>query len=227
MLNSPGITRTVSSAETLLSTSHLLRRSSANTPAAIPYAFTRILPMENLVDRPGTRQADGRETRVSSHIHRVLPAALAFVSRRALHFHAEVVPFRPLHFHLRHDEQRGQLCRVLLQQRVPFAIGGEPQARFQRRPDQFLVARRIQMLQYDIPHLHETVPVGRAVPRGQLGPSHAGEGCRTEAFGYGAQREIDRGAAGSALAALRQWRTVHAAGAVRGTTARAVHRVAG
>src|ERR1035437_4502879 len=170
MLNNPGVTPPVSSAETLLSTTPLLRWSSANTPAAIPYAFTRSLPMENLVDRPGTRQADGRETRVSSHIHRVLPAELAFVSRRARHFHAEVVPFRPLHFLLRHDEQRGQLCRVMLQQPVPFAIGGEPHARFQRRPDQFLVARRIQMLQYDIPHLHQTVPVGRAVPRGIVQP---------------------------------------------------------
>src|ERR1035437_6983935 len=163
MLNNPGITRTVSSVETVLSTSHLLRRSSANTPAAIPYAFSRASIMDDLVNGVGARQADGRETRVSSHIHRVLPAALAFVSRRALHFHAEVVPFRPLHFHLRHDEQRGQLCRVLLQQRVPFAIGGEPHARFQRRPDQFLVARRIQMLQYDIPHLHETVPDRKSV----------------------------------------------------------------
>src|ERR1019366_1644341 len=155
MLNSPGITRTVSSAETLLSTSHLLRRSSANTPAAMPYAFKRILPtvilpmvilpMENLADRRGAPQADGRETRVGSDIRRVLPAALAFVSRRPIHFNAKVVPVRPIHFHLRHDEQRGQLRRVLLQQRVPFAIGGQPHARFQGRPDQFLVARRIQM----------------------------------------------------------------------------------
>ena len=36
MLKNPGITRTVSIAETLLSTTHLLRRSRANTPAAIP-----------------------------------------------------------------------------------------------------------------------------------------------------------------------------------------------
>jgi hypothetical protein len=36
MLNNPGITRTVSIEETLLSTIHLLRRSSANTAAAIP-----------------------------------------------------------------------------------------------------------------------------------------------------------------------------------------------
>ncbi len=36
MLNNPGITRTVSIDETLLSTTHLLRRSRANTAAAIP-----------------------------------------------------------------------------------------------------------------------------------------------------------------------------------------------
>src|ERR1035437_241334 len=192
MLNSPGITRTVSSAETLLSTIHLLMRSSANTPAAVPYAFTRgsAMPestMDDLVDRPGARQADGRESRVSADIQRVLPAALALVSRRALHFHAKVVPFRPLQFHLRHDEQRGQLVRVLLQQRVPFAIRPEPHARFQRRPDQFLVARRIQMLQYHISHLHETVPVGRAAARGIVQPGRDVGGFREvrqmDAFG--------------------------------------------
>src|ERR1022692_3715294 len=149
MLNSPGITRTVSIAETLLSTIHLLRRSSASTPTAIPYAFTRPSAMDNLVDRRRARQADGRETRVAAHIGRILPAALAFLSRRALYFYAQVVPFRPLHRHLRNDEQRRQLRRVLLQQRVQFAIRPQPHARFQRRPNQFLVARRVQVLEHD------------------------------------------------------------------------------
>src|ERR1035438_1867807 len=122
MLNNPGITGTVSMAETLLSTIHLLTRSSASTSAAVPYAFTRESTMENLADGAGARQADGRETRVVADVQSVLPAALAFDSRRALDRHADhhadchVKPFRfrPLHFHLRHDEQRGQLCRVLL-----------------------------------------------------------------------------------------------------------------
>src|ERR1035438_5035305 len=164
MLNSPGITGTVSMAETLLSTIPLLGRPSASTSAAVPYAFTRESTMENLADGAGARQADGWETRVAADVRCVLPAALAFDSRRALHRHAELVPFRPFQFPLRHDEQRGQLCRVLLQQRVQVAVRPESHARFQRRPDQFLVARRIQMIQYDIPHLHETVPVGGAFP---------------------------------------------------------------
>src|ERR1019366_1599825 len=170
MLNSPGITRTVSIAETLLSTIHLLRRSSASTPAALPYAFTRASAMDDLVDRRGARQADGRETRVAAHIRRILPAALAFLSRRALYFYAQVVPFRPLHRHLRHDEQSRQLRRVLLQQGVSFAIRREAHARLQRRPDQLFVARRIQLLEYDIPYLHQTVPVGGAFSRGIVQP---------------------------------------------------------
>src|ERR1017187_7624306 len=170
MLNSPGITRTVSIAETLLSTIHLLRRSSASTPTAIPYAFTRPSAMDNLVDRRRARQADGRETCVAAHIGRILPAALAFLSRRALYFYAQVVPFRPLHRHLRNDEQRRQLRRVLLQQRVQFAIRPQPHARFQRRSDQLFVARRIQVLEHDIPYLHQTVPVGGAFPRGIVQP---------------------------------------------------------
>src|ERR1035441_3340563 len=119
MLNSPGITGTVSMADTLLSTIHLLMRSSASPNAAVPYAFTRESTMENLADGAGARQADGRETRVAADVQRVLPAALAFVSRRALHCHADChvnpVALRPLQFHLRHDQQGGQLRRVLLQ----------------------------------------------------------------------------------------------------------------
>src|ERR1035441_7307029 len=101
MLNNPGITGTVSVAETLLSTIHLLRRSSASTTAAVPYAFTRGSTMENLADRAGARQADGRETGVAADIRGVLPTALAFVSRRALDRHAQLVPYRRLQLHLR------------------------------------------------------------------------------------------------------------------------------
>src|ERR1035441_158348 len=53
ILNNPGITGTVSMDETLLSTIHLLRRSSASTPAAVPYAFTRGSTMEDLVNGVG------------------------------------------------------------------------------------------------------------------------------------------------------------------------------
>src|ERR1022692_2134546 len=138
MLNNPGITGTVSMAETLLSTIHLLRRSSASTSAAVPYAFTRESTMENLADGAGARQAGRRETRVAANVQRVLPASLALDSRRALHFHAdrhaELVAFRRLQFHLRHDQQGGKLCGVLLQQRVQVAERPEPHARFQRRP---------------------------------------------------------------------------------------------
>src|ERR1022692_4421682 len=73
MLNNPGITGTVSMAETLLSTIHLLRRSSASTSAAGPYAFTRESTMENLADRAGARPADGRETGVAADIRGDLP----------------------------------------------------------------------------------------------------------------------------------------------------------
>src|ERR1035441_2146898 len=184
MLNNPGITGTVSMAETLLSTIHLLTRSSASTSAAVPYAFTRESTMQNLVDGCRAGQADGWETRVAADIQRVLPAALALASRRALdrhaNRHAELVAVRPFQFHLRHDEQRGQLCRVLLQQRVQVAVRPESHARFQRRPDQFLVARRIQMLQYDIPHLHETVPVGGAFPGRLVEPGRKLGGLREE-----------------------------------------------
>src|ERR1017187_1372307 len=120
MLNSPGITGTVSMADTLLSTIHLLMRSSASTSAAIPYAFTRESTMENLADGAGARQADGRETRVAADVRCVLPAALAFDSRRALDCHAdrhaELVALRAFQYHLRHDQQGGKLCGVLLQQ---------------------------------------------------------------------------------------------------------------
>src|ERR1035437_9750324 len=113
MLNNPGITGTVSMAETLLSTIHLLRRSSASTTAAVPYAFTRWSTMENLVDGRGARHAAGGKAGVAADIRRVLPGALAFPPRRALHFHVQIVPFRPHQFVLRDDEQRGQLCRIL------------------------------------------------------------------------------------------------------------------
>src|ERR1035438_9529987 len=89
MLNNPGITGNVSMAETLLSTIHLLRRSSASTSAAVPYAFTRESTMENLADGSGARRADGREPRVAADVRCVLPAALAFVARRALDCHAD------------------------------------------------------------------------------------------------------------------------------------------
>src|ERR1035441_9094366 len=103
MLNNPGITGTVSMAETLLSTIHLLTRSSASTSAAVPYAFTRESTMENLADGAGARQTDRRETRVAADIQRVLPAALAFDSRRALDRHADrhaqLVAFRRFQLH--------------------------------------------------------------------------------------------------------------------------------
>ena len=44
------------------------------------------------MDRLGARRADGRETGIGADIHRVLPAALAFVARGALHFNAELSP---------------------------------------------------------------------------------------------------------------------------------------
>src|ERR1039457_2976750 len=102
MLNNPGITGTVSMDETLLSTIHLLRRSSASTSVAVPYALTRGSTMNDLVNGVGARQADGGETGVAAHVQRVLPAALAFVASRALHFHAEFVAFRAFQYHLRH-----------------------------------------------------------------------------------------------------------------------------
>src|ERR1017187_10685568 len=74
--------------------------------------------MDRLVDGAGARQADGRETGVAAHVHSVLPAALAFNSRRALHLDAKLAARGALHFHLRHDEQPGQFSRVLLEQRV-------------------------------------------------------------------------------------------------------------
>src|ERR1035438_8340060 len=77
MLNNPGITGNVSMAETLLSTIHLLRRSSASTSAAVPYAFTRESTMENLADGSGARQADGGETGGAAGIRCVLQEGAA------------------------------------------------------------------------------------------------------------------------------------------------------
>src|ERR1035438_1912401 len=108
ILNNPGITGTVSMDETLLSTIHLLRRSSASTTAAVPYAFTRGSTMNDLVNGAGARQADSGETGVAADIRGVLPTALAFDSRRAFHFDSQLVPFR----RLRSEERRvGKECR--------------------------------------------------------------------------------------------------------------------
>src|ERR1039458_7802634 len=179
----PGMMRCVSIAPTLRSMNHLLTRSSANTTAAVRYAFPRNLGMQNLADRARAGPADGYELSVGTHIVSVLPAALALIARCAFHYDAEFARLRALHRHLRNDEQPRQLRRILREQRVKIAARRQPQMRFQRGADQLLIARRIQALQTGVAHRHQFVPMSRFRPRPRAQS-------RRQIFAHGEQRHV-------------------------------------
>src|ERR1051326_7018569 len=120
MSKNPGITLWTSSTETRVSISHLLRRSSANTPPAIPRALTRgsLIPIASFIfqHRRGAGDAYGGKFRVRTHIRRVLPAALALHAGRPLHLYGDVAARRGLiERHLRNDEQSWQLTPILFE----------------------------------------------------------------------------------------------------------------
>src|SRR5690242_11582027 len=88
MSKKPGITLCVSINETWVSMIHLLKRSRANTAAAIPRALTRGSAMTFVIQhRLRAGCANRWDCAVGADVGRVLPAALALAAHGALHFH--------------------------------------------------------------------------------------------------------------------------------------------
>src|SRR5215472_7685374 len=106
--------RMVSTTETWVSTSHLVKRSSAKTSAAAPYALARRSAIQNLTHGFCTGSTDRRERSVAADVVSVLPAALALGSIGAQHFYREIARAF-LHLHLRGNEQPRQFTGVLEQ----------------------------------------------------------------------------------------------------------------
>src|SRR5689334_22013749 len=97
---------------------HLVRRSSAKTAAAAPYALSRTSAIRHLVDRRGARGADGRVLFDRADVGGVFPAAFALLSGGTLDFDTEFATIGAVQSHLRNDEESGQLTRISFEERI-------------------------------------------------------------------------------------------------------------